>query len=72
MVIVGIVLTLKPIPQSWQLWGCLSQVDSDLIMFFLRKAELSLYEGCVMWETRVVLPKPGRAAVLAQLHERHP
>ena len=40
--------------QSWP-----SQVDSDLTPFFSRKAELSLYKGCVLWGTRVVLPEPG-------------
>ena len=26
----------------------------------------------MLWETQVVLSEPGRAAVLAQLHEGHP
>ena len=52
--------------------GWPSQVDPDLTLFFSRKAELSLYEGCVLWGTRVVFPEPGQAAVLAQLHEGHP
>ena len=62
---------LAPVVQFLQ-QGWPSQVDPDLTPFFSRKAELSLYEGCVLWGTRVVLPEPGRAAVLAQLHEGHP
>ena len=62
---------LAPVVQFLQ-QGWPSQVDTDLTPFFSRKTELSLHEGCVLWGTRVVIPEPGRTAVLSQLHEGHP
>lgn len=37
-----------------------------------RREELSVVDGCILWGTRVVVPPPGRSAVLTQLHEAHP
>ena len=37
-----------------------------------RKEELSLFDGCLLWGTRVVIPQKGRAAVLEQLHQCQP
>ena len=37
-----------------------------------RKLELSVQDGCLLWGSRVVIPKPGRAQILALLHEGHP
>ena len=34
--------------------------------------ELSLYEGCLLWGNRVVIPTPCREAVLTELHAGHP
>ena len=45
------------------------QVNSALAPYLSRQSELSLYDGCVLWGTRVVVPQPGRKAVSAQLHE---
>lgn len=38
----------------------------------VRKNELSIQNGCVLWGARVVLPQPGRDSVLRQLHQCHP
>ncbi|XP_015267171.1 PREDICTED: uncharacterized protein K02A2.6-like [Gekko japonicus] len=40
--------------------------------FTSRKDELSVHKGCVMWGSRVVIPKPFWEWVLAALHEAHP
>ena len=40
--------------------------------FFECKLELSVYQGCIMWGTRVVIPEEYREHVLCQLHEGHP
>ena len=48
-----------------------SQKSSKLTPFLKRKNELSLYEGCVLWGNRVVIPKRGSEAVLVELHEGH-
>ena len=49
--------------QGWPTAGH-SQKRSKLTPFLKRKNELSLYEGCVLWGNRVVVPKRGREAVL--------
>lgn len=36
-----------------------------------RKTQLSCHAGCVLWASRVVIPLPGRAKLLKQLHEVH-
>ena len=43
-----------------------------LAPFLSKKLELSLFEGCVLWGTRVVVPTQGRKGVLVELHEGHP
>ena len=47
-------------------------VAKSLSAYSARRNELSVYQGCVMWGTRVVITLPGRSAVLQQLHEGHP
>ena len=47
-------------------------VDDELKTFFKKKLELSVQEGCILWGNRVVVPKPVREEVLAELHEAHP
>ena len=37
-----------------------------------RKLELSVYQGCILWGSRVVIPEDYREHVLYQLHEGHP
>ena len=36
------------------------QVNSALAPYLARQSELSLYDGCVLWGTRVVVPRPWR------------
>ena len=43
-----------------------------LSSFSSKKNELSVHSDCILWGTRVVVPEPGRQAVLAELHEGHP
>ena len=45
--------------------------DSDLYPYFNRRNELSLFQGCIMWGQRVVVPKAHQKAVLNELHEGH-
>ena len=46
--------------------------DDDMKPFNRRKNELSIQDGCILWGTRVVIPKKGQSKVLDQLHEGHP
>ena len=41
-------------------------------VYVVRKTELSVQDGCVLWGSRVVVPPPGREALLGQLHNAHP
>ena len=52
--------------------GWPTEGDADLEPYSSRRLELSSYEGCVLWGSRVVIPPPGRQAVLQELHEGHP
>ena len=37
--------------------------------YTIRKAELSVLNGCILWASRVVVPPPGRQLVLDELHD---
>ena len=45
---------------------------SPLRPYWLRRYELSVEDGVLLWENRVVMPFPGQSAVLSELHETHP
>ena len=49
-----------------------SSRNSQFASFLDKRDELSLYEGCILWGTRVVVPVAHRDAVLIELHEGHP
>ena len=53
-------------------WPITLDAKSSLVPPFSRKSELSLYEGCILWGTRVVIPMSCREAILAELHKGHP
>ena len=69
--------------QHIRLWSRRDPLLSSIIQFLksgwpsqsnpqTRPYELSLYEGCVLWGIRVVIPPQGRKAVLQELHDGHP
>ncbi|VDI12898.1 Hypothetical predicted protein [Mytilus galloprovincialis] len=39
--------------------------------YFSRKTELSVFDSCLLWGNRVVIPNPGRDIILQELHEGH-
>ena len=45
---------------------------SKLTSFFEKQTERSIYEDCLLWGTRDVVPTACRDAVLTELHEGHP
>ena len=55
------------IQQGWHFTN-----DSDFKPYLRRKDELSVYDGCILWGSRVVVPPPGRVKVTHELHEGHP
>ena len=58
--------------QQFLMHGWPSHSDSELDLFTSKRLELSSYDGCILWGTRVVIPRHGREAVLQELHEGHP
>ena len=52
--------------------GWPSHCDSELDPLTSKRLELSSYDRCILWETRVVIPRHGKEAVLQELHEGHP
>ena len=68
--------TQKDTDLSKLLWyiqsGWPGRVDPSLSSPVLKKEELTLLNGCILWGTRVLVPKSGRAAVLQELHCGHP
>ena len=64
---------LAPIVQFVQHgWPSVCPDPDKLAPFFEKKAELSIYEGYLLWGTRVIVPHACRDAVLTELHEGHP
>ena len=53
-------------------WPCSDDIDKDLLWFYQHKDELSTEDGCLLWGCRIIIPKPGQAPLLSQVHETHP
>ncbi len=52
--------------------GWPTKCDESLSTYSSKRNELSTFQGCLMWGSRVIVPPQGRAAVLQELHEGHP
>ena len=52
--------------------GWSNTADETLAPYQWRRDELSLEDGCVMWENLVVVPEVGRQKVLQELQVGHP
>ena len=52
--------------------GWPATVSDEFKPYQSRAKELSTQDGCVLWGSRVVIPPPGRSALLKELHETHP
>ena len=60
-------LVVQFLCQGWP-----TQSSPELYLFWSKKSELFLHQGCILWGSRVVVPVQGREAVLQELHEGHP
>lgn len=49
-----------------------TEKGEEFAPYKLRKCELSIQNGCVLWGSRVIVPKAGQENVLRQLHQCHP
>jgi len=54
------------------LHGWPDNTEPEFQPYRVRKLELSVDSGCVLWGSRVVVPPPGRIPVIEMLHESHP
>ncbi|XP_039212987.1 uncharacterized protein K02A2.6-like, partial [Crotalus tigris] len=58
---------------SWVLSGWPESCPgTEFQSFWLKKHELSTFQGCLLWGSRVVIPTSMRSRVLGSLHEGHP
>ena len=64
-----LVKVLSNIMAGWKESG---NSRDELNAFKAKSNELSTEGGCVLWGTRVVIPKSPREQVLTELHEIHP
>ncbi|KRY04059.1 hypothetical protein T01_922, partial [Trichinella spiralis] len=44
----------------------------ELRSYFIKRTELSVSYGCLLWGIRTVIPMKLRSRVLMKLHETHP
>ena len=57
---------------NFVLQGWPSVVDEEFTAYSRRKDELSVEQGCLLWGSRFIIPRPGREELLNELHECHP
>ncbi|MCY3927858.1 MAG: DDE-type integrase/transposase/recombinase [Acidobacteria bacterium] len=55
------------VKQGWP-----KSVKSEFHPHHSRKLELSIQDGCLLWGSRIIVPKLGREQLLSLLHEGHP
>ena len=53
-------------------FGWPDKVPDALLAYHVRREELSLQDGCLLWGSRVVVPPQGRQLLLKVLHAGHP
>ncbi len=54
------------------LTGWPNRCGEELKPYSSKSTELSVYQGCLLWGARVIVPPKARGAVLIELHEGHP
>ena len=52
--------------------GWPSSVPDEFKPFHCRKHELMVEQNCLLWGTRIIIPKSLRATILEELHQNHP
>nr|XP_006812005.1 PREDICTED: uncharacterized protein K02A2.6-like [Saccoglossus kowalevskii] len=45
--------------------------SQELKPFYVRRHELGVQEGCILWGNRVIIPPAGQQGILTELHEAH-
>ena len=58
---------------QFALQGSPSEVEEEALKpYFIRREELSIRAGFLLWGARVIVPPQGREEVLNTLHDTHP
>ncbi|XP_061774106.1 uncharacterized protein K02A2.6-like [Nerophis ophidion] len=52
--------------------GWPKEIPDELRVYYRKRDELSVEQGCVLWGTRVIVPAKMRGAVLKEIHDGHP
>ena len=52
--------------------GWPKSAEPEFHPYYSRKLELSIQDHCILWGSRIIVPKPGREQLLSLLHEGHP
>ena len=52
--------------------GLPCKVEESLNLYLVKKSELTVEGGCVLWGIRVVIPDRWREKLLLELHKNHP
>ena len=55
------------VKQGWP-----KSAEPEFHPYYSRKLELSIQDYCILWGSRIIVPKPGREQLLSLLHEGHP
>ena len=51
--------------------GCPNYVSDEWKLYFMKRNELSMEQGCSLWGYRVVIPPKFRHVLLKELHNEH-
>ena len=53
-------------------WPDTPPKDEQLRPYVIRKDEISVHDGCLLWGQRVIVPKQGHETMINELHDMHP
>ena len=51
--------------------GWPNHVSNELKLYFMKRNELSMEQGCLLWGYRVVIPPKFQRVLLNELHNEH-
>lgn len=59
--------------KRWVMLGWPVSVEQEMFKPYMRRQlELSVQDGVLLWGSRVIIPPPGQARVMEELHDAHP
>ena len=64
-------LLAKVMQATMSRWPTKRELNEELLPYFNKREELTVYDGCLLWGGRVVVPPSLQQRVLEELHEGH-